>query len=160
MPYWWENLQRKEKAAVAATALAVALLVVYLLLQPFFRGRARLQTEVSNRRLELAWMRDAAREIGELGYAGQGQAAATPPLQLIDQLARENRLSEQLKRLEPGADGEIKVWLNNVVYVDMVRWLRQLTATGRLSIANLNVEKGSKPGMVSAQLTLNSGSPR
>lgn len=160
MPYWWENLQRKEKAAVAATALALALLVVYLLLHPFFSSRARLQAEVNTRRLELAWMRGAAREIGELGYAGQGQAAAIPPLQLIDQLARENRLSDQLKRLEPGAEGEIKVWLNNAVYVDMVRWLRQLTATGRLSIANLNVQKGSSPGVISAQLTLNSGAPR
>ncbi|HSH13303.1 MAG TPA: type II secretion system protein GspM [Desulfurivibrionaceae bacterium] len=160
MPYWWENLQRKEKAAAAASALAIALLVVYLLLQPFFSSRARLQKEVSNRRLELAWMRDAAREIGELGYAGQGQSAATPPLQLIDQLARENRLSDQLKRLEPGSEGEIKVWLNNAVYVDMIRWLRQLTATGRFSIANLNVQKGSTPGVISAQLTLNSGGPR
>lgn len=160
MPAWWENLQAREKTAVAAAALAVVLLLVYLLLQPFFSNRARLREEVSTRRAELAWMRESAREIGELGYSARAEAAAIPLLQFIDQAARENRLSDQLKRLEPGPSGEIKVWLNNVAYVDLIRWLRQLTVSGRLAVANLNVEKGASPGLISAQLTLNSGNSR
>lgn len=155
---WWENLQRKEKAAGIAGGLTVVLLVLYLLLQPLLSNRARLKTEIANRRAELTWMRDAAREIGQSGAAARSGAAALPPLQFIDQAARENRLSEQLKRVEPGAGGEIKVWLINATYVDLVRWLRQLSSSGRLAITNLNVEKGTSPGLVSSQLTLNSGS--
>jgi general secretion pathway protein M len=158
MPEWWENLQRQEKLAAAATGLAVTLLVVYLLLQPLLSSRVRLREEVSNRRAELAWMRDAAKEIGQSDAAARNGGAAIPPLQFIDQAARENHLSEQLKRVEPGSGGEIKVWLSNAAYVDLVRWLRQLSTAGRLAITNLNVEKGASPGLVSAQLTLNSGS--
>lgn len=157
---WWGNLQPKEKLVAAAAGLAAALLVLYLLLQPLLSNRNRLLEEVSNRRTELAWMRDAAREIGRSGASAQAGAAAIPPLQFIDQAARENHLSDQLKRVEPGAGGEIKVWLNNAAYVDLVRWLRQLSVNGRLSIINLNIEKGTAPGLVSAQLTLNSGSTR
>lgn len=160
MPEWWGNLQPKEKLAAAAAGLAVTLLVLYLLLQPLLGNRSRLLEEVNNRRTELAWMRDAAREIGQSGASARVGAATIPPLQFIDQMARENHLSEQLKRVEPGAGGEIKVWLNNAAYVDLVRWLRQLSVNGRLSIINLNVEKGTAPGLVSAQLTLNSGSTR
>lgn len=160
MTEWWETLQPKEKLATAAGGLAVTLLIGYLLIQPLLSNRSRLLEEVSNRRTELTWMRDAAREIGQSDLPGRNGAATLPPLQLIDQVARENHLSDQLKRVEPGPGGEIKVWLNNASYVDMVRWLRQLSATGRLAITNLNVEKGTGPGLVSAQLTLNSGSPR
>lgn len=154
MVAWWENLRRREKLAVAAGGLVVLLLLLYLLLQPLLVKRSRLRDEVSSRRAELAWMRDAAKEIGQSGTISGN---ATPPLQFIEQAARDNHLSDQLKRLEPGSGGEIKAWLNNVVYVDLVHWLRQLTATGHLTITNLNVEKGSSPGLVSAQLTLNSG---
>ena len=157
MPYWWENLQRQEKLAAAGGGLAMALLLLYLLLQPLLSNRSRLQAEVSNRRAELAWMRDAAREIGQSDATARN-GAAIPPLQFIDQAARENHLGEQLKRMEPGQGGEIKVWLNNAAYVDLIHWLRQLSTTGHLAITNLTVEKGAAPGLVSAQLTLNSGS--
>jgi general secretion pathway protein M len=158
MSLWWENLQRKEKAAGVAGGLAIVLLVAYLLIQPLLSNRARLREEITSRRAELAWMRDAAREIGQSATSAGNGAVNMPPQQFIDQAARENHLSAQLKRVEAGPGGEIKVWLNNAAHVDLVRWLRQLSTTGRLAITNLNVEKSASPGVVSAQLILNSGS--
>jgi len=154
---WWNDLQPRERAVLAAGA--AGLLVLLLLLgRPLLAERERLRQEIATRQGELAWMRDAAEEISQSGGTPRNDGdRAIPVLQFIDQAARENRLSDRLKRLEPGPDGEIKVWLNNVVYVDLVRWLRQLDATGRLTIRNLNVEKGGAPGQVNAQLTLDSG---
>lgn len=154
--HWWENLLPREKMAIAAGALAMGLLLAYLLVQPFLNKRTRLRDEVSSRRAELAWMREAAKEIEQSAPAAPQGTATAPILQIIDQAARENHLSDQLKRLEPGSSGEIKVWLNNSAHVDFIRWLRQLSATGRLAITNLNVEKGSATGLVNAQLTLTS----
>lgn len=156
MPSWWENLLPREKLALAAGAMALALLVLYLLLQPLLSRQAKLKNEVKEQRAELTWMREAAKEIAEAAPAAPPGTATAPPMQLIDQAARENHLSDQLKRMEPGSSGEIKVWLTNAAYVDLLRWLRQLSGTGRLRLANLNVEKGSSPGLVNAQLTLNS----
>jgi len=155
MAQWWENLLPREKMAFGAGMLAVGLLLLYLIvLQPLLTKQSRLRDEVRNRRAELSWMREAAKEIAQSAPAAPEGAASAPPLQIIDQAARENHLGEQLKRVEPGSGGEIKVWLNNAAYVDLLRWLRQLSDTGRLRLANLNVEKGSGPGLVNAQLTL------
>jgi type II secretory pathway component PulM len=77
-------------------------------------------------------------------------------LELIDRAARENQLSGQLKRMEPGTGDEIKVWLESAAYVDLIRWLRQLTGDGQIAIANLTAEKGSAPGRVDARLTFTS----
>lgn len=156
--HWWENLLPREKMAFTAGFLAMGLLLIYLLLQPLLSKRTRLRDEVSSRRAELTWMREAAKEIAQSAPALPLGGASTPPLQIIDQAARENQLSAQLKRLEPGSSGEIKVWLNNAAHVDLIRWLRQLSATGRLTITNLNIEKGSASGLVNAQLTLTSSS--
>jgi general secretion pathway protein M len=156
--HWWENLLSREKMAFGAGALALGLLLIYLLIQPLLSKRTRLRDEVSSRRAELTWMREAAKEIAQSAPAAPQGVATAPPLQIIDQAARENHLSAQLKRLEPGSNGEIKVWLNNAAHVDLIRWLRQLSATGRLAITNLNIEKGSASGLVNAQLTLTSSS--
>ncbi len=156
MLQWWENLLPREKVALAAGALALGVLLLYLLVQPLLGKRSRLREDVNSRRAELIWMREAAKEIAQSAPALPQGAANSQPLQIIDQAARENHLSAQLKRLEPGSGGEIKVWLNNAAHVDLIRWLRQLSATGRLAITNLNIEKGSAPGLVNAQLTLNS----
>lgn len=156
MAHWWENLLPREKTAVAAGALALGLLLLYLLVQPLLSRQSRLRAEVKERRAELAWMREAAREIAQAAPALPPGAESAQPLQFIEQAARDNHLSDRLKRMEPGTGGEIKIWLNNAAHVDLIRWLRQLSGSGRLFIANLNIEKGSGPGLVNAQLTLNS----
>lgn len=160
MSHWWDNLLPREKMAVAAGLAAVALLLLYLLVQPLLAKQTRLRDEVTRQRAELAWMREAAKEIDQSAPPSPQGALTAPPLQIIDQAARENQLSAQLKRLEPGSGGEIKVWLSNASHVNLIRWLRQLSATGRLSITSLNIEKGSAPGLVHAQLTLNSTEAR
>jgi len=156
MSQWWENLLPREKMTFGAGALALALLLLFLLFQPLLAKRAQLRNEVTRQRAELAWMHEAAKEIAQAAPSAPEGGATAPPLQLLDQAARENHLSDQLKRVEPGNAGEIKVWLNNATQVNLIRWLRQLSTTGRLTITNLNLEKGSGPGLVNAQLTLNS----
>ena len=125
MLIWWENLPGRERTAIAVGGLLLLLLLGYLLIQPLLGKRTRLRDEVSSRKAELAWMRDAAKEIAQSDGGSSSGSPATPVLQLIDQAARDNHLTNQLKRLEPGTGTDIKVWLNNAAYVDLVRWLRQ-----------------------------------
>ncbi len=150
----WNDLQYREKVALVGGTLSVLLTIIYLLLQPLLHHRATMQAEVSARRAELAWMRNAVREVGN---AAVPAAATASPLKQIDQAARQNHLSDQLKRLEPGVNNEIKVWLENAVYVDMLRWLRQLTGAGQISLANMTVENSDTPGLVNAKITFTTG---
>jgi len=152
----WEDLQYREKIAVAAAAAALVLALLYLLMQPLLSRRAQLREEVAARRADLVWMRNSAAEIIRSGVIGQNPAAASP-LKLIDQTVRANDLAGQLKKLEPGTGNEIRVWMEDVVYVDLVHWLRQLTAEGTITISSLTVEKNGAPGRVNARLTFTSG---
>jgi general secretion pathway protein M len=151
----WEDLQYREKLAAIGVGLALGLLLLYLLLQPLLGQHARLRSEVEARRVDLAWMRNAAAELDRSGALARNRQGGSP-LELIDRAARENQLSGQLKRMEPGTGDEIKVWLESAAYVDLIRWLRQLTGDGQIAIANLTAEKGSAPGRVDARLTFTS----
>jgi general secretion pathway protein M len=148
----WEDLQYREKIAVVGGGAALVLALLYLLMQPLLSRRARLRDEVATRQAELVWMQNSAAEIIGSGDAAQKPAAASP-LKLIDQTVRANDLSGQLKRLEPGTGNEIKVWMEDVVYVDLIHWLRQLAGEGPITIASLTVEKSGAPGRVNARLT-------
>jgi len=151
----WEDLQYREKVAVVGGGAAVIMVLVYLLMQPLLNRRAHLREEVATRQAELVWMRNSAAEIARAGGAAQTTATVSP-LKLIDQTVRANDLAGQLKRLEPGTGNEIKVWMEDVVYVDLIHWLRQLTADGVVAIAGLTVDKSEVPGLVNAKLTFTS----
>jgi len=152
----WEDLQFREKIAVVGGAIALTLALLYLLMQPLLSKRARLRDEVASRQADLVWMQNSAAEIIRSGGTAQ-KLAATSPLKLIDQTVRANNLAGQLKRLEPGTGSEIKVWMEDVVYVDLIHWLRQLTSEGQITIASLTVEKSGAPGLVNARLTFTGG---
>jgi len=151
----WEDLQYREKIALIGGSTALVLVLLYMLTQPLLSRSARLRDEVATRRADLVWMQNSAAEIIRTGGAAQKPAAASP-LKMIDQTVRANDLTGQLKRLEPGTGDEIKVWMEDVVYVDLIHWLRQLTGEGTIAIASLTVEKGGTPGRVNARLTFGS----
>jgi general secretion pathway protein M len=152
----WEDLQFREKIAMVGAAAALILALLYLLMQPLLSRRAQLREEVVVRQAELVWMMNSAGEIIRGGTAAQTPAVASP-LKLIDQTVRANNLIGQLKRLEPGTGDEIRVWMEEVAYVDLIHWLRQLTGGGQIAIANLTVEKSGAPGRVNARLTFTGG---
>ncbi len=152
----WEDLQFRERIAVVGGVAALLLALLYLLMQPLLSRRDLLREEIATRQADLVWMQNSAEKIIRSGAAAQNPATVSP-LKLIDQTVRANNLTGQLKRLEPGNGNEIKVWMEDVVYVDLIHWLRQLTSEGQITIASLTVEKSGAPGRVNARLTFTSG---
>lgn len=75
-------------------------------------------------------------------------------LAAVDQAARSGTLGKAPERLQPEGDREVRVWLEDVPFEALVRWLGELRLRYGITPQSLDVERAEAPGLVSARLSL------
>ena len=137
----------------------VSLLLVWLiLLAPLSSARSALRREIAVKEQDLAWMRMAALEVRQYAQGGAGAARGASPLATIDGSARQFGLSQAMQRVEPVGGREVRVWLENAVFDDLLRWLAQLQQGHGIEVTEIVVEQGrAGSALTSVRLTLAKG---
>lgn len=160
MRSWWNQLANRERWLVGGgSGLALVLLLYTLIWQPFQGRLERLRQTVAEQRADLAWMHRAAAEVKRLGNVpadprpGRSQDAGRSLLIVVDQTARKAGLGTAVKRVEPQSDNKIRVWLEQVDFDQLVRWLEELRQEQGIQIANAIMDRQTS-GKVDARLIL------
>ena len=154
----WSNLQKREKLVVIwGGAFLLIVLGYVLVVTPLRSDLVNMEAAVFSKKAELVWMQDGAIKAKQL-TALRSNKSAVSPLKIIDQAARKYGIDSSLKRVDPGETGKIKVWFENLVFVDFMRFLRGIGGGRGLVITNLSVERLDAPGIVNARVTFKAGS--
>lgn len=153
---WLDNLAPRERNLVYAGSVVLAALVLYLALwEPLANGRAQLREQVAAQRETLAWMQGAAAQIQSLrGATQQRVGTGQSLLALIDQTARQNELSNAVKRIEPGGQDTVRVWIEDAAFDTLVQWLDLLQQRYGVSVDTITLDRENAIGRVSARITL------
>jgi len=155
---FWEDLHKKEKLAlVIGVGLVAALLAYALLVKPFADDLISKRENISARYAELTWMQAAALEVRQLTADDTRPKQSGSPLKIIDQTARRFGVAPKLKRLEPGENNQVRIWLEDIVYADLILWLRDLDNKYTIRIDSFTAERLEAPGLVNARVTLRTG---
>jgi type II secretory pathway component PulM len=101
-------------------------------------------------------MKNAAQQAELLKNVRPGQKKKSP-LKLIDLTARTTGINENLKRIDPGENNRIKVWFEDLAYVDLIGFLRKLDQEYGVEVVSLTAEKLDGPGLVNARVTFRTG---
>jgi len=154
----FSQLNRRQQVVVfAGSALLLALLLHLGMVRPLLSRLAAYQREIPAQRELLAWMEASSQEVQRLQSARVTKAkggATDSPLTVIDQLAKEQLLDKRIKRLEPAAEGEVRVWLEEAGFAAMVTWLALLEERAGLTVTDLSVDRAKGEGLVNAMLTV------
>lgn len=146
---------RDRLVLLGGLVLGVLILGYLLLLDPIFSARDELRASARQQEQELAWMREAAQEARRLMGAESAAAPGGSSLAAIDASARQLGLGAALKRVEPGGRDEVRVWLEDASFDELLRWLALLQGSHGISAGEVVVEPGrSGTGLVNARLTL------
>jgi len=159
MKTWWEALSIRERGLVAGgAALTLALLFYLLFWEPFQADSRRLQRSVAELRADLAWMQQAAREIGRLGGAGEPDPAdeSRSLLTVVDQTARASGLGDALRQVAPQGADQLSAQLEAVEFNQLIAWLGELERDHFVAIVNLSVDRTSAAGRVNARVIVRS----
>jgi general secretion pathway protein M len=152
------NLDKRERLVLMGGMAALCLILGYtIFVAPFYSSLATYRREIPVKEEELAWMRTAAREVSKASAsrAGDGQDRSQSILSVIDGSARDLGLSRTLKRVEPAGGNEVRVWMEDVSFDEVIRWLANLGVSSAIEVSELVVEPSRNgQGLVNARMTL------
>lgn len=157
MKQWWSGLQASERRIMIVGAIALGLVLPYFAIWlPIQDDVAELQKQVQEQQAVKRWMNQASVEVKQLSGGG---SALKPRdgrslMAVVDQTAKRSGLASGLKRLEPEGQAAVKVWLEQVAFDDMLRWLAGLEQKNGLAVATITIDRQDVPGRVNARMTL------
>jgi general secretion pathway protein M len=156
---WWTAQSERDRRVVSAGAIAVSLMFGYVAIwQPVHHWRERRQQALTDAR-SVATRLEAAAVI-QLHTRGSGPTPAALSQSLlaaVDQSARASNLGKSPTRIQPEGDQVVKVWLDDVSFDGLVRWLLDMQTRYGVRVDSADIERRSGAGLVNARLTLARG---
>jgi len=160
---WFDGLQPRERNVLVIGGAAAALMLGWALLWfPLAHARSDLAARVARQRDDLAWMRQASAQAGELrrqGTRGGGDRQGKSLLALADVTARSAGLAGALKRVEPAGGASVRVNFEIADFDALANWLEQLARDYGVQVTDFSADKVEGLGLVNARVTLQD-SPR
>ncbi|MGF1613488.1 MAG: type II secretion system protein GspM [Gammaproteobacteria bacterium] len=157
MRTWLEKLSSRERSALALATLAlVGFSFYWFFWQPMNAEQDRLRARLKEQSAALVWMQQAANEARRL----RGEDLPTLQkredeslLTLVDRTARQF-IADGLNRLEPEGEHAVKVWLKEVDFDDLVRWLQELQTEWGVQANVVSLQRMEQQGLVTGRLVL------
>jgi general secretion pathway protein M len=153
---WLDSLQPRERLSVIAGAIALIIMLFYLLIwDPVF---ARLQTARENvvaQKQMLGWMQDSAREIRSLQSAGgiSPHLLKQPVSTLVTMSAQSMGVQNYVTRLDTTKDG-VDAQLDNADFDRVVLWLNDLQTRYGIRATRIVMDPRPDPGAINARISL------
>jgi general secretion pathway protein M len=154
---WWAGLAERERRVVGAGGVALGLILVYLLVwEPLTTARVQRELSLQAARAMAVQLEELAAVAGRAGRpAIQGKDQSL--LAVVDQSRKASALTKPPSRLQPEGDNTVRIWLEDVPFDALVRWLGDLHTRYGVRVDNADIERESGPGLVNARLTLMRG---
>lgn len=145
--YGSQNI-RDQKIIKAISVFIVFCLIIITFVQPFLSKQSLYQAKLDKSLITYELLAENAYKFqGQLG----GKSSEGPILAIVTQQAKKSNIN--LKRFEPDGDG-LRIWLEDAVFDDAIRWLEHLNSKNGIQIKQINVERSDKPGRVDLRGTL------
>jgi len=157
---WFDNLQPRERHFLIAGAVLLVILILYLVIWEPLINSAHSLEKSNQENLELiTWMEQTAGEVRVLqakinAEKPKSRSAGQSLLGVIDRTAKQANLGKNVKRVQPDGKTKAKVWLEDVSFNDMVKWLEDLQRREGIRIDTTVIDKLDTAGLVNARLDL------
>jgi len=151
---WWSGLAERERRVLGTGAAALGLIVLYVgAWEPLVSAKRQQHADLQAARAlatQLESLAAVASRGGDSAVAGAGQSL----LAIIDQTRRSSPITKPPSRLQPEGDATVRIWLEDVPFDALVRWLDELQTRYGVRVDDADIERESGPGLVNARLTL------
>ena len=151
---WWSALQPREQRVLAAGGVALALILAYLMAwEPLGKARRERAEALADAHALATQLEVLAAERSH-GGASTLQGTGQSLLAVVDQSRKASSITKPPSRLQPEGDNTVRLWLEDVPFDALVRWLNDLQNRYGVRVDNADIERESGPGLVNARLTL------
>jgi len=153
---FWRDLNARERSVLSLGALAVVSILLYALVwEPWQSDLRRLRQQVPQQKTTLAWMQQQAAAVKPLlqRIARANPGRDLPLLTVVEQTAREAGLRDAIRQMQPGDEGEVRIWIQDAYFDPWLKWTETLRKQGIESSA-VTVNRSPQPNRVNIRMTL------
>ena len=150
---WWSSLAERERRIVGGGGVALALIVLYTgLYEPLVEARRERSADLQAARAVAVQLERLAVAVprGGTATAGAGQSL----LAIVDQSRKASAIDKPPSRLQPEGENTVRIWLEDVPFDPLVRWLGDLHVRYGVRVEAADIQRESGPGLVNVRLTL------
>jgi general secretion pathway protein M len=154
---WYELAPRERILVAVCGAFIVFALAWWLLIQPLYKGSARLAEEVAVKQAQLPNFQELAARAG-VENGGRTQSASQTSssdsiVVVIDKTTRQSGLAAYLKRNQPEGDAEVRLRFEDAPFDLLITWLGELNQQNGMVTLSANFDAAG-PGRVNCSLVL------
>ena len=154
----WTALTDRERRIVTLGGIALGLILVYLVLwAPVAKARHAREVALKESHTLAVQLEKLATEVQRHRGGSSPVATHQSLLALVDQTRKASSLTKPPSRLEPEGDTTVRIWMEDVPFDALVRWLGDLQTRYGVRVDTADIERTSGSGLVSARLTLMKG---
>jgi len=162
MKNFWLQLKPSERMLLSIGGIVMSILMLYLfLLEPFTKKAEELSGKLAKQKAEIEWLKEAAKEVKQLQASSSGVRGGKKPgqslLVIVDQTAKQNKLGDSLKRVEPDGAERVRVWMDEAPFDDVAKWLTLLNNRYQLDVESAVFDKVENVGRVNVRLVFIEG---
>ncbi len=150
---YYLGLAAREQLAVRLLIIFLAvIIIVFGMLIPAGNFQHRAEQQYLNSMENLEWMQ----QHKTLVASSTEQRAARDPGQSLLGIANSSSKGFQIsfKRYEPVGDNGLSLWMENIAFNNMIRWLERLDKRHGISVQEISVERQQNKGLVNVRLVL------
>ena len=156
------SFNRREKTMIGATAAFILLLISYLaVIQPLTRRLHYNQERIPAQQELLTWMEQSSQKVKmsrALNRQTTQYSGSDPASSLISKTAKARGLgSGGINRMEPDGARGTRVWIEGVIFDDMLPWIALLQQNFGLTAVEIIIDKAKDPGFVNIQVLFREG---
>ncbi|MCA1778911.1 MAG: type II secretion system protein M [Xanthomonadaceae bacterium] len=154
---FWHRLQLREQRLILTALLVISGVLVWLLvIEPMQRSSQALRDQIAGQLALQDWLERVTPEVRQLRQNEQPDRSlgGRSALSVIDQSARAAGLAGALKRIEPGAGGEVRVVFEQAAFPDLMNWLARLVGERPLAVETFSADRSRAAGRVDCVVVL------
>jgi len=155
----WQQLAPREKQLLIFMSVVVLITLFYFALwKPLKTGIEDGELRIKAQTRALMEIRKQAAEVRQLRSSGAGSGTTVKDssslLGLIERSAKQKKIKGSLQKVQPEGEREVRVWMENVSFDQLISWLDLLTNRYGIQIGEISLEHGNTPGIVSGRILL------
>ncbi|TRY33275.1 type II secretion system protein GspM [Aliiglaciecola sp. M165] len=142
----FQQLSEREKVLVIVAGIFVVVFFFYFVVwAPMNDALATQRKNIQTKQTDLVWIKQNANRAVQLRAGSGASASFSGSLpQAVNQTA--SRVNIAISRMQPQGE-ELKVWVDQAPFNDVLSWLQSLEARG-IRIINVDLAEADSPGMV------------
>jgi len=150
----YNSLESQEKKLLTFAGIFVIVFLTYFVIyQPMASSISSLQKSNTESQKLLIWMTQSAATIKQsAGGSNKAKSRGGRSLnQLINSTASKAKIS--ISRSQPRDNNQYQIWLDQVVFNELLLWLVKLQTDYGIFVSNINLGTSDKSGLVRVNLT-------